>query len=264
MGDAFLARDDAPIGSATWELLDKTMIGVARGEIAGRRLLEIDGPYGLGLKDVSLPDEEVEDGIFVSSSLPVTSIQRPFTLSTRDLAAFERERSSIDLGPLVEATLAVAGKEDEIVFKGTKRTPGLLASAGAAQVSINDWANVGAAQQDLIAAVSAMDRVGMHGPYALALAPERYNLLLRRFETAAVSELEVARTLATEGIVKAPSLKDGGVLLQAGKEFAHIVVGQDLGLGFLGPQAGRLEFVVTESLAVRVLVPQAVCVLKAK
>jgi len=263
MGDAFLARDDAPIGSELWDVLDKTMLGVARGEIAGRRLLEIDGPYGLGLKDVAMPDEEVEDGIFVSSSLPVTSIQRAFTLTTRDLAAFERERSSLDLSPLVQATLAVVRKEDDIVFTGTKRTPGLLAGKGSTRLDLTDWSEVGAAQQDLVGAATVMDDNGMHGPYALALAPKRYNLLLRRFETAAVSELEVAKTIATEGIVKAPALTDGGVLIQAGREFAHIVVGQDLSLGFIGPQPGRLEFVVTESLAVRLLVPQAVCVLGA-
>jgi len=264
MGSAFLARDDAPIGSGLWEVLDKTMLGVARGELAGRRLLDIDGPYGLGLKDVPLPDEEIEEGVFVSNSLPVTSIQRAFSLNMRDLAAFEREPSSMDLGPLVEATIAVVRKEDEIIFEGTKRTPGLMTSKGAIKVGLSSWADVGAAQEDLIASVSAMDKAGMHGPYALALAPQRYNLLLRRFETAAVSELDVAKTLATQGIVKAPALDDGGVFVQAGKEFACIVVGQDLSLGFIGPDVGRLEFFVSESMAVRVLVPRAVCVLGAK
>jgi uncharacterized linocin/CFP29 family protein len=261
MDSAFLGRDDAPLSPRLWEILDGTVLGVARGELAGRRLLEIDGPYGLGLKSVPLADEEIEDGVFVSASLPVTVLRRQFALNVRDLAAFEREPSSIDLGPLVEATRAVVRKEDELVFRGSARTPGLMTSERAAGADLSDWTELGAAERDVLEAVSALDEAGMHGPYALALAPRRYNLLLRRFETAAVSELDVVRTIATEGVVKAPALEDGGVLIQAGREFAHIVVGQDLSLGFVGPNEGGLEFFVSESLALRVLVPQAVCTL---
>jgi uncharacterized linocin/CFP29 family protein len=261
MDTAFLGRDDAPLSARLWELLDGTMLGVARGELAGRRLLEIDGPYGLGLKSVPLADEEIEDGVYVSASLPLTAVRRHFALNVRDLAAFEREPASVDLGPLVEATRSVVRKEDELVFRGSARAPGLMTDDRAVGAGLSDWNKIGVAQADLLAAVSALDEAGMHGPYALALAPRRYNLLLRRFETAAVSELDVVRTIATEGVVKAPALEDGGVLIQAGREFAHIVVGQDLSLGFVGPAAGGLEFFVGESLAVRVLVPQGVCVL---
>jgi len=261
--NGFLGRQDAPLSAAMWDVLDNTLIGVARGELAGRRLLEIDGPYGPGMKDVALTDEEVDDGVYVSASLPLAFVQQPFQLYTRDLAAFEREPSSLDLTPLVDATLAVARKEDELVFSGTKRTDGLLTAKGSLKVALSDWSKVGAAQTDFIAAISALDSAGFHGPYAAALAPARYNLLMRRFETAAVSELDVIRSMVGEDVVKAPWLKDGGVVMQAGKEFAHMVVGQDMGIGFVGPANGLLEFYVAESLAVRMLVPQAVCVLSA-
>lgn len=237
------------------------MLGVARGEVAGRRLLEIEGLFGLGLKQVSLADEEVDDGVRVASSLPLAYIQRTFGLATRDVAAYEREPSSLDLLPLVNATLEVARKEDEIVFRGTG-TPGLTAAPGVLSVGLADWSGVGVAQSDIMAAVSALDEAGFHGPYAVALSAGRFNLLLRRFETAAVSELEVVRSIATAGVVKAPGLHDGGVILQAGREFAHLVIGQDLSLGFVGPQPdGTLQFSVSESVALRLLVPAAVCVL---
>jgi len=261
MAQALLGRHDAPIGSALWELLDGTALGVARNELAGRRLLDIDGPYGLGLKEVALADEEVEEGVFVGGSLPLAHIVRSFSLSARDLAAFERDASSVDLMPLVQATLDVVRAEDRLVFGGTSRTPGLLEADGALGVKLADWTKLGAAQADIIAAVTALDEAGFHGPYALALGPARYNLLLRRFETAAVSELDVVRSIATAGVVKAPALGDAGVILQAGREFAHIVLGQDLAIGFSGIDEQELDFFVSESVAVRVLVPQAVCVL---
>lgn len=263
MSDRLLGREDAPIGARLWELLDETMLAVARSELSGRKVLDIDGPYGLGMKSVALPDEEVEDGLFVGGALPLAYVRRPFNLLARDVAAFEREPSSLDLAPLVAAALAVARKEDELVFTGTAQTPGLTSLDGAARVKLSSWDQVGAAQSDFIAAVSALDQAGFHGPYAVALAPRRYNLLLRRFETAAVSELEVVRAIAGEGVFKAPALKEGGVILQAGKEYAHLVLGQDMSVGFQGPADGRLEFFVGESVALRVLAPQSVCSLTA-
>jgi uncharacterized linocin/CFP29 family protein len=263
MTNAFLTREAAPISEALWELLDTTVLGVARSELAGRRLLEIDGPYGLGLKDVALSDEEVADGVFVGTTLPLTYVQRRFTLHPRDLAAYEQEPSSLDLMPLVAATLDVAHMEDELIFKGTSRTAGLTNAKGTLSVTLTDWAEVGAAQGDFIAAVNALDAAGFHGPYAVALSPGRYNQLLRRFETAAVSELDVIGSMATAGVFKASSLDDGGVILQDGKEFAHLIIGQDMSLGFNGPVEGKLEFYVAESLAARVVVPSAVCALKA-
>lgn len=262
MSDALLGRDDSPIGEELWQVLDHTMLDVARGELVGRRLLELDGPFGLGLKQVSLADEEVGDGVSIAASLPLAYVYQTFVLPGRDIAAFEREPSSLDLSPLVTATLAVARKEDDLVFRGGEHAPGLLTASGVLRARLSDWTSVGVAQGDLIAAVTSLDEAGFHGPYALALGPARYNLLLRRFETAAVSELDAVRSIATAGVIKAPGLGHGGVIVQAGKEFAHLVIGQDLKLGFVGPQeGGLLQLSVSESLALRLAVPQAVCVL---
>jgi uncharacterized linocin/CFP29 family protein len=61
MENAFSGRDDAPISQETWNLLDSTMSGVAKSILAGRRLLSIEGPYGLGLKGSRLqtPNQRV-------------------------------------------------------------------------------------------------------------------------------------------------------------------------------------------------------------
>ena len=256
-----LGRGGAPLSADVWEALDKAMIGAATSQLAGRRLLEVRGPFGLGLKDVSLPDEEIGDGLTASGTIPLIFIQRSFTLAARDLAAYEREAPSLDLGPLAEAAIEVARQEDEVVFAGTPRGPGLTTTEGVAAVPMPAWEAAGSAIDTVIAAATALDETGYHGPYALALAPARYNLLLRRLETGVVSELDTIREIVTEGIFKAPILTDAGVLVATGAQFAHIVVGQDMSLGFVGPtNDGRFEFTVSESLAVRLLERGAVCV----
>jgi uncharacterized linocin/CFP29 family protein len=261
MANHYLGREGAPFGSETWDRLDAAMLGAARGELSGRRLLEIRGPFGLGLKDVPLADEDLGDGLTVGASLPLTLIHRSFSLPVRDLAAFEQEPSALNLGPLVAAALAVARAEDGLIFNGTSRTAGLFTSEGATRVKLSAWSKVGAAQGDLIEAASALDRAGFHGPYCLGLSPGRFNQLLRPLETGVVNELDLVKAVATEGVVKVPALADGAVLIAAGSQFAHLVLGQDMSLGFVGPTGGgALEFTISESLALRVLVPPAVCI----
>jgi uncharacterized linocin/CFP29 family protein len=257
-----LGRTGSPVSEHVWEALDKTMVGAATSQLTGRRLLDVRGPYGLGLKSVALPDEDAGDGLIVSGTVPLALIQRSFTLSARDLAAYEHESTSLDLAPLAEAAIEVARREDEVVFAGTRRAPGLTTIEGVASVPLPAWDALGSAVGTVIAAATRLDENGFHGPYALAVSPARYNLLLRRLETGVVSELDTIREIATDGVFKAPVLDDAGVLIAVGAQFAHIVVGQDMSLGFVGPTAdGRFEFTISESLAVRVLERGAVCVI---
>jgi uncharacterized linocin/CFP29 family protein len=115
---------------------------------------------------------------------------------------------------------------------------------------------------DVIQAATKLDEAGFHGPYALALTPSRYNLLFRRYRQGNVTELEHVRSLVTEGVIKAPAIRSGGVLLASGRQYASIVLGQDLKTGFVGPSGTEYEFTVSESVALRLLQPTAVCVLQ--
>ena len=91
MANKYLAREDAPLGPETWKLLDAAMMEAAKSQLVGRRLLHIEGPFGLGLKVVPLQDVEKEPGLIASEFLPVLLIQKMFTLGGRDLASYERE-----------------------------------------------------------------------------------------------------------------------------------------------------------------------------
>lgn len=262
MTNKYLTREAAPIEAGTWGILDGTMIEAAKSVLSGRHILSIDGPYGLGLKSISLSDPEMESATVTGQVIAVALISRSFTVAKRDLAAFEKDGVLLDTRPVAIAAIECAKLEDELIFKGTREAPGLLSSRGANQLKLSNWNEVGTAAGDIIKAITALDGSGFHGPYTLALTPERYNLLLRRYPTGHFSELEHIKTMATEGVIKAPSLESGGVLLASGRQFASIVVGQDMTVGFIGPVGERLEFSVSESLTPFIRVPKAICVLK--
>jgi uncharacterized linocin/CFP29 family protein len=262
MADKYLARGDAPFGDKTWKALDETMKEAAKSQLTGRRLLHIEGPYGLGLKAVPLQDTEVEPGLITSSFIPLSVVQTAFTLGKRDLAAYERDPVTLNTGPVALAAIECARLEDTLIFKGTRATPGLLTTKGSSTLKLRPWDEIGTAADDIIKAVTALDGAGFHGPYCLALAPDRHNLLYRRYPQGNVSELAHVETIVKEGVSKAPILDGGGVLLASGRQFAAIVLGQDMATGFIGPVGEKLEFSISESLALIVRAPGAICVLK--
>lgn len=225
------------------------------------------GPFGLGFKAVPLPDAtpkgKAVEGVVVSASpsIPLTMLRSDFTLPVRDIAAAEQSGLPLDLAPAVKAALAVARQEDSMVFNGFAGT-GLLNTPGSRTVKLKLWKEVGSAVDDVIIAVTELDGAGFHGPYALALSPTSYNLLFRRYAQGNQTELEHLRQIVTDGIVKAPGLDSGGVLVDTSCSFANIVLGQDLVTSFVGPGAGEYQFSVLETVALWVRVPQAVCVLK--
>ena len=100
MANKYLAREDAPFGSDLWKALDEAMVEAAKGQLVGRRILDLEGPYGLGMKSVPLKDEMTESGLIAGSTLPLILIQEGFDWAARDLAKFEMQgkaRGSPDL-----------------------------------------------------------------------------------------------------------------------------------------------------------------------
>ena len=261
MANKYLAREDAPIGSETWKVLDAAMMEAATSQLTGRRLLHIEGPFGLGLKVVPLQDAEVKSGLITSQVIPVSLIQTTFALGTRDLAAYERDGVSLDTSAVEQAAIECARLEDDLIFNGVGGTPGLLTAKGSNKLNLSAWNEVGMAAEDIIKAMTTLDNAGFHGPYSLALAPSRYNLLFRRYPRGNVSEMEHVKTMVTKGIFKAPTLKSGGVLLASGRQYASIVMGQDMTIGFIGPSGDKLEFSISESLVPLIRQPLAICVL---
>jgi uncharacterized linocin/CFP29 family protein len=72
----------------------------------------------------------------------------------------------------------------------------------------------------------------------------------------------LGRRNTKKGVFKAPVLESGDVLLTSGRQYATIVLGQDMTIGFIGPAGDKIEFSISETLALRVLRPQAISVLK--
>jgi len=270
VSEKFLHRQDAPFKSSVWEKIDHVVVEAASGQMSGRRLLNVKGPFGLGLKSISGGDVEVSEkttgGSVMTAARPVQllMIRSRFSLPIRDIAAFEESGLPMDLAAAAQAAVDCARQEDRLIFNGSESTwtKGLLNSEGSLSHNLHDWADMHQSADDIIEAVTRLDNAGFHGPYALGLSSDLYNKLFRRYPQGNMTSLEHIRQIVTDGVYKVPAIERGGVLLCAREAFAHIILGQDLMAGFVGPSGHEYEFVLFESLALRLVRPESVCVLK--
>lgn len=270
-----LNRNDAPFGGQVWDLIDRTVVDAAKSQLFMRRVVDIEGPFGLGTKSVQKLDRPTDEKsefygatavVMGSDSIRLANIQSTFFISSRDIAAFESSGIAFDASQVANAAIATARQEDIIVLSGSKALDiqGLMNHPGTNAFQLNSWDAVGAAANDIMSAVTQMDKAGFHGPYSLALAPNLYNALFRKYPDTNILEIQHIREFVTAGVEKAAAIRSGGVLINYGTEYVSIVLGQDIMAGFIGPTAGGYDFSVSESVTVRVKEPQAVTVLGTK
>ena len=136
----------------------------------------------------------------------------------------------------------------------------MLTAPGRHILKPGNWDNVDAVLADVIAAVNVLDGSGYRGPYGLALAPELYNNLFRRYPGSELLQIEHLKRLCTRGIVKAAI--EGCVLVS--RDVGSIVLGQDLQVAYLSSDAAHEHLAISESLILKIEAPDAICTIAAE
>jgi uncharacterized linocin/CFP29 family protein len=253
-----------PLSSALYDKIEQAAISAARDILTGRRILDVEGPYGLGLTTVEVGNDDLcrqpgpsEASAVVSKALSIPMIYRRFSLSKRRIAAFQDLGQPLSLKTVEDAAQAVAAREEEFVYHGQPdfHLQGLLTAEGRSNVKAGNWNNLDEVIDNVIAAVTALDAKGYRGPYALALSPALYNNLFRRYAGSDLLQIEHLKRLCTRGIVKAPI--EHGVLVS--RDVGSIILGQDMHISHLGPDAAHENFAVSESAVLKIDAPDAIC-----
>lgn len=262
-----MSEKPAPSQFFAPELLSKiedAATNAAKDILTGRRIIDVEGPYGLGLTTVEVGDDDLcreprpnEASAVVSRALALPMIYRRFSLSKRRIAAFQEMGQPLNFKVVENAGQAVAIREEEFIYRGQSgfHLQGLLTADGRNEVKGGNWSNLDQVIDNVIEAVNILDAKGYRGPYGLALAPGLYNNLFRRYAGSDLLQIEHLRRLCTRGIVKADI--DQGVLVA--KDVGSIVLGQDMQISYLGPDAAHENFAVTESIVLKIDAPDAIC-----
>lgn len=263
----YLNRQGSPFDAPLWEKIDAAAVNAARAMLTGRRILDVDGPYGAGLTTLEVGNDDFcrepqpgEAGAVLGRATSVPMLRKSFNLSIRRVAGYIEHGQPLNLKPVEDAAEALALREEEFIYYGQPSFNlfGLANAPDRVEITGSDWTSEDAPIEDAIAAVTALDRNGFRGPYALAVAPELYNGLFRHYPG---TELTQARHLARMfqvGIFKAPI--EGAVIVDP--RAGSIVVGQDLRAGFSASDGVHYQMYLSESIVLKLDDPAAVCTFK--
>ena len=264
-----LNRGLAPFPAEVWKMIDDAAVGAARDRLTGRRFLDLEGPFGVGLTAIEVGNDDYcrqpgpdEAGAVMGRAIPLPMLRKSFQLSIRRVSAHVQNGQPLDLNPAQEAAEAVADREEEMIYSGQPSfgLHGLLSMEGRQDITGTDWTAPDRALQDVLAATTRLDDSGYRGPYALALSPALYNNLFRLYPGTDVLALEHLRRLCTAGIFKAAI--PGGVLVDT--RAGVLILGQDLQTGYSSQDGVHYQLYVSESIVLRIDEPKAICVISAQ
>jgi uncharacterized linocin/CFP29 family protein len=249
-----LHRSLAPISDEAWQQIDSEAARTLRYYLAGRALVEVDGPKGWTHSGESRGDTEAAvtpfDGVEARLRVvqPLAELRVPFEMSTAEIDRIDRGAPDPNLDPVTDAAKLIARAEDRIVFHG-KNSVGVAGIAAASRhdpIPIPDDYNLypGAVAQ----AVSLLKRAAVEGPYAIALGERCYTGVIETTEHGGYPVLEHLKLILGGPVVWAPAVDGAVVVSQRGGDYT-IVLGDDLSIGFGGTSATGVRLYLEESFA---------------
>jgi uncharacterized linocin/CFP29 family protein len=258
-----LRRELAPLPPAAFQAVDAEAARVLKLNLAGRRIVDFEGPHGIqlaavntGRLDLVAPGADPELQIGIRRAQPLIELRVPIRLALSELDAVTRGAPDPDLESVVVAAEKAAQAEDAAIFNGFAPAGivGIIPSSPHPRLPLP--ADVTALPRAILAARDTLRRAGVSGPYALVLDAPTYDLLLGAAEDGYPLAKRITPHVIDGPIVRAPAIEGGVLLSLRGGDYA-LTVGQDLAVGYTGHDRQTVDLYLTESFTFRVLEPAA-------
>jgi uncharacterized linocin/CFP29 family protein len=247
-----LHRELAPISSAAWADLEEEARRTFKLHLAGRRVVDVEGPAGPTLAAVGTGHlgviDSPGDGVIshMRRSQPVVELRVPFTVDRQAVDDVDRGSKDSDWQPVKDAARRMAFVEDRAVFEGygAAGITGIRASASNQPLTLPaevlDYPNV------VSQAVSLLRLAGVNGPYSLLLSADAYTAVNETSDHGYPIREHIARVIDGD-IIWAPAINGAFLLSTRGGDY-ELHIGQDLSIGYSSHDATTIELYFQESL----------------
>lgn len=259
----FLKRELAPLIDEAWAEIEAEARRVLTNTLAGRRVVDVDGPHGLQHGAVNLGAVEVrEDNAHgrvrfgLRRVQPLVEVRVPFDVNVWSLDDLARGASAPDTSPVVDAAQSLAEFEDGAIFSGFARgcMAGLDGSAERDPIPLGS--DESSAIDAVVRATMALEDAGVEGPYAVVLGRDPWRRLIAGSAGSAYPASKRLRSVIEGPMIQARRLQGGYVLSQRGGDF-RLTLGQDAAIGYETHDAKSARLFLTESFTFQVLTPEA-------
>ena len=165
-----LHRELAPISSSAWEQIEEEVARTFKRSVAGRRVVDVDGPEGPELSavgtghlvDVAAPRELVNARL--REVRTIVELTVPFELSRDAIDSVERGARDADWQPAKDAAQRLAFAEDGAIFDGYPAAGIVGIREGTSNRKLTLPADVSAYPDAISDALEALRLAGVDGP----------------------------------------------------------------------------------------------------
>ena len=239
-----LHRELAPISDAAWAQIEEEATRTLKRYLAGRRVVDVEGPGGVGLSAVGTghlkPIAAPGEGVIARQRevKPLVELRVPFEL---DRAADRRRRARLERLPTGSRPRTprrqIAFAEDRAIFEGYAAAGIEGIRQGTSNPIMTLPADVRQYPDAIAQALSQLRLVGVNGPYAVLLGADAYTALAETVDNG-YPVLEHVKRLVNEEIIWAPAIDGAFVLTTRGGDF-DLHIGQDVSIGYLSHTDAR-------------------------
>jgi uncharacterized linocin/CFP29 family protein len=258
-----LLRSHAPITDTAWALIDEEAKTRLTPGLAARRLVDFSGPHGWEYSATNLGRvEKIEGDGFAGVTalrrkvLPLVELRSDFSLSREELLTGDRGAEDVDLDPVALAAIQMVEAENGAVFHGSAALgiDGIVPSSTHPDIQSGD--DIEHYPAAVAQAVELLLRIGIGGPYGLALGREDYTAVVETGEHGGYPLLDHLRKILGGPIVWAPGVDGAVVMSLRGGDFLF-ESGQDLAVGYHAHDTESVQFYLEQSFSFRVVTPEA-------
>jgi uncharacterized linocin/CFP29 family protein len=257
-----LRREQAPFSAEAWAIIDDEARGVLKQRLAGRKVVDFEGPLGWNASSVDLgrtdpvPSPQPDVHAALRRTLPLVELRVPFQIDREEIRAIERGAADPDLDAVRSAAGAIATAEDQAVFYGF---------AGAGIVGIAEAASDNRLTLSpdylgypgtVVEALALLKTQAVEGPYALVLGPRCWAGLHKTTSTSGLPVIDHVRQLVGGPIIWGPAV-DGALLVSLRGGDFQMTVGRDISIGYDTHDRAVVDLYLVESLTFRNLAPEA-------
>jgi len=246
-----LHRELAPVSSEAWAQIEEEVSRTFKRYIAGRRVLDLEGPQGVPLsavgtghlKNITAPREGIQARQREVKAL--VELRAPFELSRQMIDDVERGANDSDWQPAKDAARQIAFAEDSAIFEGYAAAGIQGFRQGTSNPHMTLPADVRKYPDAIAHALGQLKLAGVNGPYAVLLSAEAYTALAETSDQG-YPVLEHVKRLVEDKIHWAPAISGAFVLTTRGGDFA-LYLGQDLSIGYLSHTEANVRLYLQET-----------------
>ena len=242
-----LHRELAPISDSAWAQIEEETSRTLKRYLAGRRVVDVQGPAGTGLSAVGTGHLRTiaapAKGILARQRevKALVELRVPFELDRQTIDDVDRGANDSDWQPAKDAARQIAFAEDAAIFDGYAAAGIGGIRQGTSNPVMTLPADVLQYPEAIAQGLSQLRLVGVNGPYAVLLGADAYTALAETSDHG-YPVLEHVKRLVNDQIIWAPAIAGAFVLTTRGGDF-DLHIGQDVSIGYLSHTDAAVQLV---------------------